>query len=300
VACPLRFLFLELCPRGLSHLSRAPGLWNPRYALSGLRTWWVRRPPNAADHCLSGLPHFCISPWEVALSETAPLASPLLPPFPLTFRSDCPGLRIWSTPRGTLPPPGLGHFRRLNPIGAPPQVMPTTPRCTQNQDSWNPGALLPRSLAAVLASLVPEPGDSYTGDFALRATSPLLWTTPWNPCASTILVATLMQEWPNVIVGMHCCTTISCVTVQQWLKWCGLDNAFGISVYSKECVLNVERVFSGIIWPCSWVCGLMNQTVTKTFSQLIALNIFSWIRYCYRSFLLWESVVRTPITCTLF
>jgi hypothetical protein len=39
--------------------------------------------------------------------------------------------------------------------------------------------------------------------------SPVLATRPGHPCASTILVAILVQEWPKVIVGTHCCTTVA-------------------------------------------------------------------------------------------
>jgi hypothetical protein len=135
--------------------------------------------------------------WCLALSGFTPLALPSLFWTPLglyhfrldhlDFRRICTALRCFSahatTPLlGTKPP--LGY----------PQIM-SQRRRTPNQDYLTPGALLPRSFPRMLALLRPGTQQMLLHRLCpMGCLSPDLATRPGYPCASTILVATFVQE----------------------------------------------------------------------------------------------------------
>jgi hypothetical protein len=48
---------------------------------------------------------------------------------------------------------------------------------------------------------------------------PALSTRPGHPCASTILVATFVQEWLKVILGTQCCATMTYAMWREEHLW---------------------------------------------------------------------------------
>jgi hypothetical protein len=94
-----------------------------------------------------------------------------------------------------------------------------SPTPTTNQDYLTPGTSSSRPFPRMW------PAHSNCCSRGLCPTghlSPALATRPGHPCASTILVATLVQEEPKDSVGTHCCATMvsdhisATMTYEMW------------------------------------------------------------------------------------
>lgn len=67
--------------------------------------------------------------------------------------------------------------------------------------------------------------------FPMGHLSPTLFTSTGDPFAFTIHFATLMQEWPKIIVGTHCCATLvldHIFTTMTYVMW--YEHIWNISV----------------------------------------------------------------------
>jgi hypothetical protein len=208
-AWPLRFLFLKICPLG--HLSRVQptraleirflpsqgfnhglGLHCSPQAFDTLRAaslWCFALRAGSQWHCPFGLAF-------AVLDTTRTLPSQLRPSRPQEGL-DCPQ--------------GFCHQRDWALSGTKylsghPQVMPSTP--TPNQHCSTPKAFPPRAFLRMLAALGPGPQRLLLQ--AVCPTGPLtpaLANRPGHLCASTVLVANMVQEWPKIIVVPHSCVT---------------------------------------------------------------------------------------------
>jgi hypothetical protein len=188
--------------------SKHQGFGNPFSALAGLRPWWVAPPLIPI-----GLhPLRTASLWFFALRACHQWRWPLGLAFAVLdtpgFYHD-PGLRRNLTAlEGVLPPMGLGHFRWLSPL------RDTSRQCPQR--------LLQTRIISPLTLYRPAPSQWFLLRWYLAPQRLLLqWLylsgqlsstlafNPGHPCSSTILFATLVREWPEVIIGTHFCARMA-------------------------------------------------------------------------------------------
>jgi hypothetical protein len=104
----------------------------------------------------------------------------------------------------------------------------------------------------------------------------------------------LVQEWPKVIVGTHCCTIMTwdlisatmtwshflnndlkcdngfITLVQQWSMLCGMKNVFGMSVFSKEYTFLMLFV---CVCVCKYIIG--NMPKKEFFSLTWAVDMWN-------------------------
>jgi hypothetical protein len=121
---------------------------------------------------------------------------------------DHPGLRrIWTVPKGFCHPPGWTLSGATSPFRALPGNVPNAYSKPRLFNTWRFTAqIFPR----MFASLVPGPQRLLLqGLCPTIHLSPALTTGPGHPCASTTLVATLVQERPKGIAVTHWCSTVA-------------------------------------------------------------------------------------------
>jgi hypothetical protein len=93
----------------------------------------------------------------------------------------------------------------------------------------------------MLASLVPGPKQLLLQWLCpMSHLSPTLATRPEHPCASTILVPALVQEWPNGTAVTHCCAAVVLDRISAtvtYVMWC--EKTFGMLVCSKDYTFSI-------------------------------------------------------------